>query len=196
MGPGSDPDAVLSAYAKSLILTKSRQLCRKPGVSPSDEDDLVQDLTLSLLAKGGEYDPDRGASLDTFADRIVDSAVKMILRARRARKRAAGFFAQSLQSDGQQLEGTLVPLADLVDGRGLERRGMSKPIDPISALERKEAIQLALQALSPSLAAMARRRTELSVNALAKEMGTSRRQVEKAMKAIREKFEEFGLGDK
>jgi RNA polymerase sigma factor (sigma-70 family) len=196
MGVKPDRDAVHTAYSKFLISLKAKQLCRKPGFNRSEERDLAQDLTMSWVKAADKYDPAREASIDTYADRVINSAVKMILRARRAQKRAAGFTAKSLDSGHEELRGAVVPIGELLDGRGLERRGAARPSDAISALERKEAVELALAALSPSLAAIARRSANQSANAMAKEMGISRRQLDKAMKAIREKFQEFGLGGK
>jgi RNA polymerase sigma factor (sigma-70 family) len=195
MGPGPARAAVLTAYAKSLISHKAKQLCRKPGFSRSDEGDLVQDLTLSLLEKGDQYDPARGASLDTFADRVVNSEVKMILRARRREKRAAGFVAQSLQTDGHEYDGSIVPLAELIGDGDLLRRGAAAPINPISAIDNREALESAMAALDPSVVDIARRRQEQSVNAIHHELGISRRQINTAIEQIRRQFEEAGLGD-
>src|SRR4051794_20232710 len=102
MGPGPAPrggDARISAYAQALIKLKARQLSAKPGFRASDEPDLEHDLAVALLNQIDRYDPDRRASRDTFANRVVESAAKMILRARRRVKRAAGFRAKRLEAD-------------------------------------------------------------------------------------------------
>lgn len=181
MGPGSARAAVLTAYARSLISYKARQLCRKPGFSRSDEEDLVQDLTLSLLRKADQYDPSRGASLDTFADRVVISQVKMMLRARRRHKRAAGFQAASLEE---------------TDPSPLKRWGVSTPEDPTSAIDHLEAVSTAIAHLDPSDQAVARLLGLHSIQRIAKKLRTSRRQITAALERIRLRCEEAGLGNK
>jgi RNA polymerase sigma-70 factor (ECF subfamily) len=191
--PAAAPDAALTPYAKSLIAFKAKQLCRKPGFSRSDEEDLVQDLTLCLLEKGDRYDPSRGASVDTFANRVVISKVKMILRERRRTKRAAGFKAVSLDCDrGQGTEGA-APLSQLLGGEDRARRGTSGPPDPLSALERREAVDAALASLPPDLAAVAERLRVGSANAAAAELGLSWRRTDAAVTELRRRFEAAGL---
>ncbi|MCW2901494.1 MAG: hypothetical protein JWO67_3759, partial [Streptosporangiaceae bacterium] len=178
MGPGPARDAVLTAYAKSLIAFKAKQLCRKPGFSRSDEEDFVQDLTLALLEKRGRYDPSRGASPDTFANRVVISKVKMILRDRRRTKRAAGFTAASLDCDTTAGADGPAPLSQLMTGDDRARRGTSGPPDPLASLERREALEAALASLPPDLAAVAERLRGRSANAAAVELGISRRRTD------------------
>ncbi len=194
MGPGPAPDAVFTAYVKYFIRRKAKQLCRKPGFNLSEEEDLAQDLTLFLWAKADQYDPSRGASPNTFANRVINSGAKMILRARGRIKCAAGFSALSLQSDCVEIDGKLVPLEEVAQGCDLERRGVAGPPDPIATLENREAIDLALNALDPAVADLARRTSEQTVNAMHEETGTSRRQLNNAIKLTRETFEDFGLG--
>lgn len=194
MGPGPARDAVLTAYAKSLIAFKAKQLCRKVGFSRSDEEDLVQDLTLSLLEKRDRYDATRGASTDTFANRVVISKVKMILRDRRRIKRAAGFKATSLDCDAPRGTGGPAPLSQVIGGEDRARRGTSGPPDPLASLDRREALDAALASLPPDLAAVAERLRVGSANAAAVELGLSRRRTDAAVAELRRRFEAAGLG--
>src|SRR4051812_1985208 len=100
MGSGPIPHhAPVSAYARNLIQRKARQISRRAGFSRSDVQDIEQDLTLALLRKLPQFDPRRGASPDTFADRVIISAVKMMLRDAGRQKRAAGRHARSLNEE-------------------------------------------------------------------------------------------------
>src|SRR2546423_10155572 len=114
-------DAVLTAYARSFIQFKARQIGRKPGFNPSDEEDLVQELTTFLIRQAGKYDPRRGASVETFANRVILSGVRMILRDRRRAKRAAGFAARSVERSTVDAGGTQVPLVDVVSDQDRAR---------------------------------------------------------------------------
>ena len=188
MGPGParpdrGGDARLSAYARSLIQLKARQLCQHPGFGFSDQPDLEQDLTLALLRKLHLYDPRRGASEDTFAARVIDSAAKMILRASLRAKRAPGRRGRSLDAGG----GNVVSEVD-----GDRRRGDSP--SQLSELELQEAMASALAELTPIQAEVARRLGERPVAAVARELGVSRRQVNGVVAALRERFIQAGLG--
>lgn len=189
MGPAPTPGAVLTAYARIVIKSKARQLCRRSGFSRSDEDDLVQELTLRLLEKEHLYDPTRGATLDTFADRVITSAVKMILRDRRRLKRAAGFTAVSLESTTVIVDGKPVYLTEAIGDADLERVTLSKRHSPAPEAELAEV----LDGLAPELVDVAHRLQDGTVASVARDLTTSRRQVYGAMARIRQHFEDTGL---
>lgn len=190
MGPGPARDAALTRYARTLIRTKARQLCRHPGFSRSDIEDVSQELILSLLAKAHLFDPKR-ASLDTFADRVVNSSAKMILRGRRRLKRAAGFKTISLDSGTVQMNGKPVPVAETIDTDHRSGRTVEPPSEVLR--ENDEAVAQALAELTPHLADIAERLKNVSVAGLAREMGVSRRQLYSALRLIRARFEATGF---
>ena len=72
-------DVLLTDYVKTLIQVKARQLRRQRGFTRSDEDDLRQELWLALIGQADKFDP-RRASFNTFVDRVVRTAVRMLLR--------------------------------------------------------------------------------------------------------------------
>jgi DNA-directed RNA polymerase specialized sigma24 family protein len=186
-------DALLTAYARSLVQFKARQLCRKPGFGRSDQPDVEQDLVAAVVQQSPKYDPARGASPDTFADRVIDSAVKMILRSRRRVKRAAGFRAASLDTGSVEHRGKYVPLTDVVgDADGRTGKSASSPADAVDA---PEAVRHALAGLPPLRAGVARHLQDgTAVSAIARQTGVSRRQVYAAMAEIRRRLEAAGLG--
>jgi DNA-directed RNA polymerase specialized sigma24 family protein len=204
MGPGPDRVAAgpadadarpspLSPYARSLIRHKAVRLCRHPGFTPSDRDDVAQDLALAVLAKAPLYDPARGASPDTFADRVVDSAAKMILRARRRQKRAAGYAAASLDRDATVVGRRPVPLAEATAAGDDRRLGRAEPGvgEPLPDARAAAAV---LATLPPFPAAVAGRLGDASVLAISRELGVSRRQVYAAIGVVRDRFVAAGLG--
>lgn len=197
MGPGPAPrggDALLTAYARSLVQFKSRLLCRKPGFSRSDQPDLEQDLLTVLVEQAARYDAGRGASPDTFADRVVDSAAKMILRSRRRPKRAAGFASKSLDTGTVEVQGKHVPISEVLGSK--ERRTDNSPASPADVADLREAVRHALSGLPPFTVEVAHRLQDgAAVAAIARHMGVSRRQVSKAMAELHERFEEAGLDD-
>jgi len=92
-------DFVLTNYARNLIQVKARQLCRRREFLPADQADLQQELWLMLCERADAFDPAK-ASLDTFIDRVVNTAVGVILRNRQRLKRNTGGPVVSLDDSG------------------------------------------------------------------------------------------------
>jgi RNA polymerase sigma-70 factor (ECF subfamily) len=186
-------ERVLTDYARSLIRFKARQLSRRAGFSRSDRDDLEQDLWAALLAQADRFDPSR-ACLNTFADRVVNSAAAMILRDRQRQKRADGLQAQSLNAplgrDGQPE--TLGCGLSEADHR---RRIGTEPPDEAGRRDDADAVRHALASMAPHVADVCRRVLGGSISSAAQELGTSRRQIRKALDAARPFLERAGYGE-
>ena len=185
-------DAVLTAYAESLIKFKARQLSRKPGFSLSDEEDVAQELTAHLLTQAGLYDPKRG-SANTFADRVIKSAIAMMLRDRRRQKRAAGFTAQSLEQTDVVQDHGIASLRDVLRPSDLGRRTGAG--DEERRAETVAAVIEAFQSLPPDLQDLCRRLIDGTAASAARELGISRRQFRNAIERVRHHFEASGLED-
>jgi DNA-directed RNA polymerase specialized sigma24 family protein len=148
MGVSPEPDHaadVLGDYAKSLIRYKAHQLCRRPDFSRSDEEDIVQELTAQVLRKAPLYDPGRGASPDTFADRVIDSAVKLLLRARASLKRSPDKPVKSLEREVVEADHSRqVSLGESIDQANATRRTGAVSENQFEAIDRADAVAHAL----------------------------------------------------
>ena len=192
MGPAPARDAVLTAYAKSLIKFKARQLSQKPGFSRSDQEDVAQDLTAYLLARAHLFDPNR-ASVNTFANRVIKSAIAMMLRDRRRQKRAAGFAAQSLEQTYVRQDQGIASLRDVLRPSDLGRRTGTG--DEEHRAKTVLAVIEAVRSLPPDLQDLCRRLIDGTAASAARELGISRRQVRNAIERLRRHFEAAGLED-
>lgn len=76
------------AYISKLIRRKAKCICRHPGYTRSDIEDIEHDLWVHLLERQPHFAPSR-ASFETFADRVIENKVRSILRHRSAQKRDA-----------------------------------------------------------------------------------------------------------
>lgn len=192
MGVKPNRDAVLTAYAQSLIKFKARQLSRKAGFSRSDEQDVAQELTMHLLARAHLFDPNR-ASANTFAERVIRTAVAMLLRDRRRQKRAAGFGAHSLEQTCIVQDHGLASLREVLQSSDLGRRTGAN--DEEHRAETIAAVIEALRSLPPELQDICRGLIDGSAASVARDLGISRRQVTTAIERIRSYFWAAGLGD-
>jgi RNA polymerase sigma-70 factor (ECF subfamily) len=186
-------DFVLTDYAKNLIKFKARQLSRRQSFRPSDLDDLKQELWLTVTKKCEQFDPTK-ASLDTFIDRVVDTAAAMILRNRRRLKRAKGFQTRSLDGDASTARQKAEPLSATISEDDLARRIGAEHRDETARCEGVQAVHDALALMPDKLRNVCRRLMGGTISSVARDLGTSRRQVRKAIAAARPFFERAGFG--
>ncbi|MEX0718358.1 MAG: sigma-70 family RNA polymerase sigma factor [Planctomycetaceae bacterium] len=184
-------DRFVTRYARSLIRTRTAQLARRPGFAGSDREDLSQHLWTALFEQAGKFDPTR-ASIDTFIDRVVNTAVGMLLRERRRRMRAAGLRAQSLD---QPARGCSLPLAERLEDEDRCRRLGTVPEESVEAWIDAGAFAHAMASAPVHLRDVLRRVMGGSVVSAARELGVSRRQIRNALAQAREHFERAGFGE-
>jgi RNA polymerase sigma factor (sigma-70 family) len=168
--PAAPQPGILSAYVTTLIKLKARQLAKRPEFRRDDRRDLEQELALRVVARAGRYDPARGASADTFANRVIHSEVRVLVRDRRRLKRGATAEVRSLD-----------------DTPGAA--------NPVAASDRAADVAAVVASLPPDLRRVARRLASQSVADAARAMAVPRGRVYAAMREIRARFAAAGLGE-
>jgi len=184
---------LLTDYAKNLIKFKARQLSQRQDFQSAEPEDLQQELWLALVKAAEQFDPAK-ASLDTFIDRVVNTAVAMLLRVRQRHKRGNGFRTQSLDSLRAPRSETPEPLSTAVSADDLARRTGAEQHDEALRREDAEAVEHALAQMPDDLREIARRLMSGTVNSVSQEMNISRRAVRKAVLGIRAFLERAGFG--
>jgi len=178
-------DRLLTGYARSLVKFKARQLARQSGFGLSDREDLEQELWLALLSQADRYDPQR-ASLDTFIDRVVNTAAGMIVRSRSRLKRAPAEGALSLDTTKVPVGGQLrEPLARLVSAADLARRTGTVRTDEATLRERAETVAHALDAMPQHMRDVCRLAMNGSISSAARRLKTSRRRIRQVLRSAR-----------
>jgi RNA polymerase sigma-70 factor, ECF subfamily len=186
------PAQVFNDDTVAFIQFKARQLCRKPGFTRSDEDDLRQELTLHLLRQASRFDPAR-AAWNTFVARVIDSGVAMILRDRRRKKRAPGFRAKSLEVGVVVVHGHEQDVGAIASAADQHRRIGITPTEELPRQQLSEAVRQAISELPPHLRALCARLSQSPPAVVARELGISRRQVRKLMSQIRQRLQDADL---
>lgn len=182
---------ILTHYAKNLIEFKALQLSRRKEFVRSDREEIQQDLWQAVVKQADRFDPTR-ASLDTFIDRVVNTAAAMILRDRRRQKRANGFQTVSLDAaagDGDSIQ----PLSAQLTEDDLCRRTGNESRSERVILERERAIASALAEMPPDVRDVCRRVMGGSISSAASDLETSRRQIRKALAAAKPFVEKSGI---
>lgn len=186
-------EIVSDPFTVTLIKIKANQFCRRADFSRSDYDDLRQDMRVHLLEKAHLFDPARG-TLQAFVISALKTWAAMQLRYRKRIKRCDGLKAVSLEGTEVECDGEIMTLGDVLleeDGQRLTR---TYPISATEHFELREAIERAMQGLSPEDRALLADVTEHGITATAKSRGISWRQVNNTMARIRRHFEKAGLG--
>jgi RNA polymerase sigma factor (sigma-70 family) len=184
-------DFVLTDYAKKLIRFKARQLCRRRDFLTSDQDDLQQELWLMVCERADGFNPAK-ASLNTFIDRVVNSAVAQIVRNRERLKRGKGGHVVSLDGEDSH-RARPSPMSSGLSPEHLYRRIGVYPADPITVRETAEAVQAVLMRMPEDLREICLCLMNGTANSVACDMHISRRALRKACLVIREFLERAGL---
>jgi RNA polymerase sigma factor (sigma-70 family) len=185
--------ALSTEYVQTLIRIKARQLIRHPGFSRSDQEDLEQELRGHVLKQAHHFDPSL-VCVNTFIARVVDSAVAMILRDRRRKKRAAGHRLQSLEGTTLLNEGEEKTLLDVLVDEDLHRRHGVHGAGDEERGDVSADTAAVLSRLAPDPREIAHLLMEGAREAtIARALGISRRQVRSAVAAIRRHLKDAGL---
>ena len=183
---------LFTQYAQSCVRFKARQLSRRSEFRRCDEDDLRQELWLILLREAHRFDP-RRASLNTFIDRVLQTAAGMIVRRPYRQKRVLDRKAVSLDGikvvtgDGRQALADSISDADLSRRTGVTRRGKTACHDAADAFAHT------IGAMPDDVRDVCRQVMGGTISSAARQLGRSRRQVRKALQAARPYFERAGL---
>jgi RNA polymerase sigma factor (sigma-70 family) len=188
----SSNDIVCADYARKLIRFKARQLSRQLGFGPADEEDLRQDLLLHLLSQAKHFNPQR-ASLNTFINRVVSSGIALILRNRKCPFPCIDEEILSLESTMQEIEGDSISMRQTIHPDDLSRRTGFYPVSETARKEDAEAINHAMEPLSPEMKEICCSLMHGSAHAAAREMNMSRRQIRRALRILHCYFEEAGF---
>ena len=182
-------------YARTRIRVAVQRLGRRLKLSRADREDVEQDLWVNLLEQAQNFDPERGA-INTFIDRVVNSAAASLVRGREREMRADGFHAQSLDSiadDSSCKKRTL--RSSLSPEDGARRKGRT-PMSDIDQLEQLEALDSALANMPSELRDMCEQlMAGTTPTTLARQFGISRRQMRRRLEEARVFFEAAGLGN-
>lgn len=193
MGTPLDFESVYTRYIRELIQFKARQVTRVRGFRESDHEDVVQELSTYLWSRIHLFDPTR-ASLSTFADRVIASAVAMMIRDRQRKKRRPRCSVSSLEQCHRSAEGEVLSLREMIGRADLNRRTGGRT-ESTEATALMAAVREAIQRLPPELQKACHVLIAANPTFAARKLGMSRRQMQKVIHEIRKHFEQAGLGE-
>lgn len=173
------------AYAARLIRFKARQLCRRPGFTPSDREDIEQELRADLLGRLPRFDASK-AGLNTFIARVIERKTISIVRHRLAEKRTPDREECSLNDEVRDGDGRLVDRHQATPEAASTWQRLHDLTRDVSDLRERLDSELHRRVMD----ALGRGGT---INSVANDLGISRRAVQRCIAELREAFKDAGL---
>lgn len=178
-------------YARELIKHKARQLVGKFGFTPSDREDLEQEMILDLIRRLPQYDPSKAART-TFISRIVEHKVASLIEARTSKRRDFRMEDGSL-NDQVDVDHSGIERLETVDAEQylLRTGAISMPL--LEQLELGIDIARVVMQLPDNLRELCIRLQTQSVTEISRETGVPRYKLYESIKTLRAVFEKAGL---
>jgi len=172
-----DDKIVLDRFAQGIIRRKVQLLVSRAGFTKQDRQDLEQELVLRLLQSLEMFDPEQ-AHPNVFITTVIERAVAMILRKRRAKKRDGGVVCS-------------------LDQRQTKEGKSPEPIDPRPSdqdtFDLASDLAEVLARLPDDLRALAERLKSQSLSQAARDLGVPRSTLQRQVQRLRRCFEDAGL---
>ena len=167
-------------YATWYAKKKSKELVGHFGFTSSDQDDIEQQLLLSLLERWPKFNPQECSALE-FISWAIGRAVADLIREQQRRQNAEPTQCQ--------------PVDELIADDEASLPAACIESDPVPAIDLVLDIEVVLLRLPPQVQETARELKTGNVCEVARRLGLSRRTVRSRLQLIRQAFEQAGYGD-
>jgi RNA polymerase sigma-70 factor, ECF subfamily len=178
----------INKFAAHLIRRKARELSTRAGFSPTDRDDIEQELRLILLRRLDKFDPSV-AHYNAFVTTVVERYSATILEHRQAESRSHSRYGGSLNQlvddgDGNKIEmGATLP-EDQQSVRTGARFRSGEELHDLAT----DVAQL-IADLPPEVADICERLKRDTISVVARDLGMPRSTLRDLLKGVRSRFE-------
>ena len=177
--------------ATRLIRRKARQIAARDNFTPSDKDDIAQDLWLHLIERIDKFDAEKG-TIFAFIVTVVERKAASILRHQAAAKRDV-CRCSSLNLSIRANDGTRVELASTITEDAPNARLGKRTLHPQRGVEMVIDVTEFVETLPAELKELCERLRSRTLSEIARETGVPRSTLYERIKKLREYFEEAGL---
>lgn len=186
--PAATPDPSLDGYAKAVIRFKARQVSKTPPFTPSDVRDIEQELTMSLLVRMPQFDPDKG-KWGGFVQRVVHNRIADMIREATSQRNDRRANAFSLNELVVLPDGEVAQCHELLD----EVADTEHPWNHPCPTELRIDLFLAIDTLPENLRVVCLRLQHESVQDIARSLGRSREAIYRRLYKASVLLERAGL---
>lgn len=185
---GVSPENPINKFAAHLIRRKARELASRSGFSPTDRDDIEQELRLILLRRLDKFDPSV-AHYNAFVTTVIERYSATILEHRRAESRSYSRYGGSLNQLVDDGDGNKIEMgATLSEDQQSVRTGVRfRSGEELQTL----AIDVAqlIADLPPEVADICERLKRDTISVVARDLGMPRSTLRDLLKGVRSRFE-------
>lgn len=181
-----------SGFANHVIRRKARQLVGKARLTPSDRDDIEQQLRIDLLERFQHFDPQR-SHWAAFVLAVIDRRVASILESLRRQKRKHREKLVSLSVLVPGEEGIPTELGETLLPRHQDFLVSRGPHDDQELFALQEDVQTILRRLPKEMRRLCQLRQTKSVSQIAKHLGVPRSTVAYKFRKLANIFAQHGL---
>lgn len=187
-GDHESPEQPFNNFAARLIRRKARELAARSGFSPSDRDDIEQELRLVLVRRLDKFDPSV-AHYNAFVTTVIERYSATILEHRRAESRSHSRYGGSLNQLVDDGDGNKIEMgATLPEGQQTMRTGARfRSGEELHELATDVAQLMA--DLPANLADICERLKRDTISVVARDLGMSRSTLYDLLKRVRSRFE-------
>lgn len=183
-------------FALKTVAVKARQLVHRPEFWDCDSEDIKQDLLLYLIQKASGYDESR-ATINTFINRVVESAAAELVRSKSRLKRFPADklgYMQSFETPVDTVDETYANLGSELSADDAARRTCGEARDAIRQIDRHDAIAAAIDAMPNELRTLAQYLKNHTATEAREKFGYSRRRINQMRLVIATTLERFNVG--
>jgi DNA-directed RNA polymerase specialized sigma24 family protein len=184
--------ATIDAALLKIVRAKAAGLIGTYGFSPSDGDDIRQELVLDCIIRFRKFDPAK-SSCRSFVSRIVNNRVATLVEGQRARCRDYRACRSSLNDQIEFAPGESMELAERVSADEYEARIGRSVLSARDRVELQIDVARVIATLPQELAAIANLLRSVGVGETSHQLGVPRSTLYRRIADIRELFESAGL---
>ena len=179
---------LFSRRVQDIIRLKVSQLIRTTCLPDSLQEDLEQEVRMSLIERLPRFDSDR-SSLTTFVSRVVDRTLVDQLRQMYAKKRDVRRNGVSLNCSISDEEGRLASWASTISQQREDTFIGRREVDPGLSMDLRDAVE----DLSSEQRSLCDRLSYQTISEVSRKTGQSRPALYRQIEDIRKRFEDRGL---
>lgn len=184
---------ITQGFAGAYIRRIARALSHQSGFSPSDQDDLQQEMYIRLLERFPQFDPAKGC-FNAFVKLIVKQFASNACRHVRAQKRDRRWdtsLSHMVEGEG----GAKIELAQVVGPNELNSRLARAERPKEQLVDLSHDVVTLLKSLPPRLRKIAKRLPDRSVAQIANELGIHRSTVHAEVRKLQAIFTKANFHD-
>lgn len=187
-----EKEILSNEYIMTLIRCKAQNLIGKAGYLPCDLKDIEQELFMHLITRLPKFDPAK-ATIETFADRLVERKIADLMRHNRAKIRDYTRRSFSLNEELENEEG-ITEIAETISQDEVDLRMGRYNCTMEERMQLQMDIKLVMAGLPPKLLKIAEMLQSQTLSEIARELGIPRSTLcENHLVQLRKIFEEWGM---